>query len=438
MRLTCMTPFACQKVNGWAVDSTKRQDRTNNSFVTTLLFSFFCNFVAHKNIFYFMAELQIKQVSSHKELMDFVRFHNLLYKDCPQAVPVFDDDVLRDFNTQKNAAFEFCEAAYFLALRDGKVVGRVAAIINKRANEKWGTRRVRFGWIDFVDDMEVSQALIFAVEKWGRQRGMDEIVGPLGFSDMDQEGMLFDGYDRDGSMYTIYDFPYYNDHMRTMGFEPEAVWVERVIDIPQADGIHAANQQKFFRVAKLVQERYGFQVRKFKSKRELRNSGYIIKIFEIINASYTNLYGYSTMTERQMQQYAAQYLPFINLDLISVVENQEGTPIAVGICMPNLRKAIQSTKGRLFPLGWWRILKALYFKHSHILDLLLIGTLPEYQDTGCISLIFADIIPKAQRMGFTVAECCPQLETNNKALSVWRSLDSEIIKRRQAWKKSMA
>lgn len=385
-----------------------------------------------------MAELQIKQITTHKELKEFVRFHNILYKDCPQAVPVFEEDELRIFNPRKNAAFEFCEAEYFLAVRSGEIVGRVAAIINARANEKWNTKQVRFGWIDFVDDMEVSRALISAVEKWGKDRGMNEVVGPMGFSDMDQEGMLFEGYDRPGSMYTIYNYPYYNEHMKALGFEPEAVWVERVIDIPQADGIHAANQQKYFRVAKLVQERYGFKVRKFKSKRELKKSGYILKVFEIINTAYTNLFGYSSMTQKQMQQYAAQYLPFINPNLIAIIENQEGTPIAVGICMPNLTQALQHTKGKLFPVGWWHLLKALFFKHSNILDLLLIGTLPEYQDTGCISLIFADIIVTAQRMGFTVAECLPQLETNNKALSVWRSLDSEIIKRRQAWKRSMA
>lgn len=384
-----------------------------------------------------MSDIQIKQVTTQKELKDFVRFHNILYKNCPQAIPDFEGDVMNDFNPSKNAAFDFCEAAYFLAYKNTDIVGRVAAIINNRANERWDSRTVRFGWIDFIDDKEVSRSLISAVEEWGRKHGMDTIIGPLGFTDMDKEGMLFEGYDKRGSMYTNYNHPYYNEHMEALGFEPDATWVERIIDVPKPDGEHAANQQKFFRVAKLVQDRYGFKIRKFKSKSELKKSGYILKVFEIINSAYINLYGYSSMTQRQIEQYAAQYLPYINTDLVSIIENKEGEPIAVGICMPNLSEAIQKSQAKMLPFGWWHLAKALYFKHSDVVDLLLIGVLPEYQDSGCVSLIFADIIPIAQRMGFKVAECCPQLETNSKALSVWRSLDSKIIKKRHTWKKSL-
>lgn len=384
-----------------------------------------------------MSELTIKRVTTRKELKSFIRFNYDLYKDCPYAVPDFMEDTLDTFDRKKNAAFEFCEAEYFMAFRDGKMVGKVAAIINNRANETWNTRIVRFGWIDFVDDMEVSRALVKAVEDWGKERGMTEIVGPLGFTDLDPEGMLFEGYEKLGSMYTIYNYPYYNEHMKALGFTEDAVWVDRTINVPYDGGEHAANQQKFFRVAKLVQDRYGFQIHKFKSKKELRDSGYIIKVFEIINTSYRDLYGYSNMTRRQMEQYAEMYLPFLNIDLISIIDDKEGKPIAIGVCMPNLSKAIQKAKSKLLPFGWWHMLKGLYWKRSKTIDLLLIGALPEYQDTGCISLLFADLIPTAQKMGFRIAECCPQLETNNKALSVWRSLDTEVTKRRHTWKKSI-
>lgn len=384
-----------------------------------------------------MSELTIKRVSTKEELKDFVRFNYHLYKDCPYAVPNFLEDTLDGFDPKKNAAFEFCDAEFFIAYRDGKMVGRVVAIINNRANQRWDTKIVRFGWIDFVDDMEVSRRLIEEVEKWGKSRGMADIVGPLGFTDFDPEGMLFEGYDKLGSMYTVYNYPYYNNHMEALGFKEDAVWVDRTINIPNAEGEHAANQQKFFRVAKLVQDRYGFRVRKFKSKAELRKSGYVLKLFEIINTAYQNLYGYSDMTQRQMEQYAETYLPYLNANLISIVENKEGQPIAVGICMPNLSEAVKKAKAKMFPFGWWHMAKALYLKHNNTLDLLLIGTLPEYQDSGCISLLFADLIPAAQKMGFTVAECGPQLETNNKALSVWRSLDTEVTKRRHTWQKSM-
>lgn len=382
-----------------------------------------------------MSGLTIRRITTKSELKDFVRFNYLLYKDCPHAVPDFMEDTLEGFSPKKNAAFEFCDAEFFLAYRGDKMVGRVAAIINNRANKKWDTKIVRFGWIDFVDDMEVSRRLIEEVEKWGKLRGMTEIVGPMGFTDLDPEGMLFEGYDKMGSMYTIYNHHYYNTHMQALGFQEDAVWVDRTISIPSTEGVHAANQQKFFRVAKLVQDRYGFHVRKFSSKKELRESGYVLRLFKIINTAYQNLYGYSDMTQRQMEQYANTYLRYLNVNLISIVENKEGDPVAVGVCMPNLSEAIRKAKAKLFPLGWWHMVKALYFKRSHTLDLLLIGTLPEYQDSGCISLLFADLIPTAQKMGFNVAECCPQLETNNKAISVWRSLDTEVTKRRHTWKK---
>ncbi len=384
-----------------------------------------------------MSGISIKRVSTKSELKDFVRFNYELYKDCPYAVPDFLEDTLNTFDAKSNAAFEFCDAEFFIAYRQGKIVGKVVAIINNRANEKWNTKTVRFGWIDFVDDREVSGMLLKAVEDWGKERGMTEIAGPFGFTDLDPEGMLFEGYNKLGSMYTIYNYPYYNDHMQALGFEEDAVWVDRTISIPSAEGEHSANQQKFFRVAKLVQDRYGFSVCKCKSRKELRDSDYILNLFEIINTAYQNLHGYSNMTPRQMNDYVKQYQSLLDPELISIVNNKEGQPIAVGVCMPNLSKAAKKAKSRLWPFGWWHMLMGLYFKRSKTIDLLLIGALPEYQDTGCISLLFADMIPTAQKRGFRIAECCPQLETNNKALSIWRSLDTEVTKRRHTWKKSI-
>lgn len=384
-----------------------------------------------------MSGISIKRVSTKSELKDFVRFNYELYKDCPYAVPDFLEDTLNTFDAKSNAAFEFCDAEFFISYRQGKIVGKVVAIINNRANEKWNTKTVRFGWIDFVDDREVSGMLLKAVEDWGKERGMTEIAGPFGFTDLDPEGMLFEGYNKLGSMYTIYNYPYYNDHMQALGFEEDAVWVDRTISIPSAEGEHSANQQKFFRVAKLVQDRYGFSVCKCKSRKELRDSGYILNLFEIINTAYQNLHGYSNMTPRQMNDYVKQYQSLLDPELISIVNNKEGQPIAVGVCMPNLSKAAKKAKSRLWPFGWWHMLMGLYFKRSKTIDLLLIGALPEYQDTGCISLLFADMIPTAQKRGFRIAECCPQLETNNKALSIWRSLDTEVTKRRHTWKKSI-
>lgn len=382
-----------------------------------------------------MSSVVIKNVSGKKEMRAFIRFNYEMYRDCPYAVPDFLEDTQDTFDPKKNAALEFCDAEWFVAYRDGRMVGRIVAILNNRANQRWNTRIVRFGWIDFIDDMEVSSALIQAVEQWGKERDMDTIVGPLGFTDMDKEGMLFEGYDHLGTMPTIYNYPYYNEHMQRMGFQEDAIWVDRTIQVPSLEN----NQQwiKFQRVAELVRKRYGFRLHKFTTKQELRESGYIQKIFDIINTSYRDLYGYSEMTQRQIDQYAETYLNYLDLRLLSVVENEQGEPIAVGVCMPDMSRAVQKAKAKLFPWGWFHLAKALYWKHSDAVDLLLIGALPKYHDTGCISLIFSELIPRIQSMGFKTAECCPQLETNSRALIVWKSFDSVICKRRHTWKKTI-
>ena len=382
-----------------------------------------------------MSDVIIKKVSNRREMKAFVRFNYELYKDCPYAVPDLLEDTLDTFNPRKNAAFDFCEADCFLALREGKIVGRIAAIINHKANRTWGTNNARFGWIDFVDDEEVSRALLEAAEKWGRDHGCDKLTGPLGFTDMDPEGMLTGGYDQLSTMSTTYNYPYYPKHMERLGYAKEVDWVERKILTPEKD--RPAHMDKYFRVAEMSAKRYNLHIRKFKSAREIRQGGWAQKIFDVVNKAYAPLYGYSEMTPKQIEQYVREYMPFLDMRLITTVEDADGRIVAMGVGMPSLSRAIQKAHARLFPFGWIHLAKALYFKHADIVDLLLVAVLPEYQNKGVNAMLFADLIPVCQQMGFKFGETHPQLETNEKSQGQWAYLDAEIHKRRRCWQKPL-
>lgn len=372
--------------------------------------------------------VEIKKVTTKSELKRFIRFNYEFYKDNPYSVPDLYDDMLNTFSPKKNAAFEFCEADYFLALRDGKIVGRVAAIINRRANEKWNRKTVRFGWIDFVDDMEVSTALIDTVKQWGKERGMTEIEGPLGFTDMDAEGMLVEGFDQLSTMATIYNYPYYPQHMERLGLSKSADWVEMKIYVPDAI------PEKHRRISDIIAKRYNLYIRKLKSKKEVRQSGVAHDIFRLINDAYTPLFGYSRMTERQIDQYVKMYVPVLDLRMVSIVENEQNEIVAVGISMASLSRALQKAKGRLLPFGWYHLLKALMWKRPKVLDLLLVAVRPDYQGKGVNALLFTDLIPVYKELGFEYAESNPELEMNEKVQNQWQYFKTEQHKRRRCFK----
>lgn len=370
----------------------------------------------------------IKKVTSPKELKTFIRFNYELYKNNPYSVPDLYDDMLNTFSPEKNAAFEFCEADYFLAYKDNKLVGRVAAIINRRANETWNKKEVRFGWIDFIDDLEVSKALLATVEDWGRQRGMEAIVGPLGFTDMDAEGMLVEGFDQLGTMATIYNYPYYPEHMQRLGLEKEADWVEFKLTVPDK------LPEKFVRISEIILQKYKLKIKKL-NRKELKEKNYGQRIFDLINEAYAPLYGYSQMTQRQIDQYIKMYLPLIDLRMVSLVEDEAGELVAVGISMPSLSEALQKAKGKMLPFGWFHLLKALFIKKPKVLDLLLVGVKPEYQSKGVNALLFYDLVPVYQQMGFEYGESNPELELNKKVQAQWSAFESVQHKRRRAFKK---
>lgn len=381
-----------------------------------------------------MSTVTIKTVKDKRDLEAFIQFHYDLYRNDPYDAPNLHSDEVATLSKNRNAAFDFCEAEYFLAYKEGRVVGRVAAIINYHANEKWQRKSVRFGWIDFVDDREVSAALLDAVAEWGRLKGMTEVIGPLGFTDMDPEGMLTRGFDQLGTQATIYNYPYYPEHMESMGgWEKDNDYVEYKLIVP--DEI----PEKFGKIAQMVSARYNLHVKKL-TRKDVFQGGYGKKIFEVINETFNHLYGYSELTPRQIDQYVNMYLPMADLDLVTLVEDRNANDkvVGVGITIPSLTRAFQKCRnGRLLPFGWWHVLRALKFHKTECVDLLLIGVLPEYRKKGANSLLFADLIPRYQHYGFKWGETHVEMETNENVQSQWQYLEAIQHKRRRCYIKKI-
>ncbi|MDO4951273.1 MAG: N-acetyltransferase [Bacteroidales bacterium] len=373
----------------------------------------------------------VQKVTTSRELKKFARFNYQLYKDNPYSVPDLYSDILKTFSREKNPAFEFCEAEYFLAYQDGKIVGRVAAIINHKANATWGKKAVRFGWIDFIDDLDVSRALLKAVEQWGADKGMTIMEGPLGFTDMDAEGMLIEGFEELSTMATIYNYPYYPEHMEKLGLGKAIDWVEMKLMVPEK------LPEQYEKIARIVQQRLNLHVRKLRSVKEIRRTGVGYKIFDLVNEAYKPLFGYSEMTKGQIDRYINEYLPILDLNMVTLVEDANNELVGVGISMASLSRALQKAKGRLWPFGWWHLLKALFIKRPPILDLLLIAIKPEYQGKGVNAIMFADLIPIYIKYGFEWGETNPELEVNDKIQSQWHYLDNRIHKRRRCYTKEI-
>lgn len=378
-----------------------------------------------------MADIIIKQVETKKELKKFIRFNYELYKDNPYSVPDLYEDMLNTFS-EKNAAMEFCDAVYFLAYKDGKVVGRVAGIINRKANKTWNLNAVRFGWIDFIDDEEVSAKLIETVEEWGRGKGMTEIQGPLGFTDLDAEGMLIEGFEELSTMATIYNYPYYQRHIERLGFEKEADWIEMLLTVPRETGL----PERLKRIAEIVIKKYDLRIKKYTSAKKIA-ADYGQEIFQLINEAFKPLFGYSELSQRQIDQYVKMYLPVLDLKLVSLITEANGRLIGVGISMPSLSRALQKAKGKLFPFGWWHLLKTLKLKKPKLLDLMLVAIKPEYQGKGVNSILFYDLLPIYIEEGYEYVETNVELESNEKVQQQWIYFERRQHKRRRCFKKKL-
>lgn len=374
--------------------------------------------------------IEIKEIKpTRKEIKKFSMFSTNMYKDNKYYVPDLLMDNLDTFNPAKNPASEFCDSKLFMAYRDGKAVGRVAGIINRVVNEKCNEKNVRFGFIDFVDDEEVSSALMAAVEDWGRSQGMDHIVGPLGFTDMDPEGMLIEGFDQVSTMATIYNHPYYQQHIEKLGFERETDWVEFKIVVPDVI------PEKMVRICEIVKKKYNVRNIKYTSAKALVKD-YGQAIFQLINEAYSQLYGYSPLTPRQIDHYISMYLPVLRLENVSLIVDADNTLIGVGIAMPSMSKALQRSRGKLFPFGWYHLLKGLKSKND-VVDLLLVAIKPEYQSKGVNSLLFNDLIPCFRKNGYKYAESNPELDDNQRVQLQWQYFETTQHKRRRAYKKAL-
>ena len=373
--------------------------------------------------------IEIRKIDTKGGLKKFVKWGIDLYKGNECFVPPLVMDDVNTLDPHNNPAFDFCESIYFMAYDDGKPVGRIAGIINNVVNEKTGKKTLRFGWVDFIDDPRVSEALFRAVEVWGRSKGMEEIVGPLGFSDMDPEGMLVEGFDQEGTMATIYNYPYYPKHLEAMGFEKEADWIEFRMTVP--DGI----PERYQRISDIIKRKYELSTPKYTSAKKLVKD-YGQEIFQLINEAYSELYGYSPLTPRQINRYISMYIPVLRLDNISLIVDKDKKLIGVGIAMPSMSKALIKCRGRMFPFGWIHLLKALRGQND-VVDLLLVAVKPEYQSKGVNSLLFTDLIPCFIKNGYKFAESNPELELNQKVQSQWGYFETRQHKRRRAYRKPL-
>ena len=378
-----------------------------------------------------MSKIEIRPVTTRQELQQFVQFFYDLYRGCDCAVPYLYSEEMSTLRHDKNTSFECCESQYFMAFKDGKLVGRVAAIINHRANKRWDRNQVRFSWFDFVDDQEVSAALLKAVEDWGRSKGMTEIAGPIGFIDTDREGMLVDGFDKLSTMYINYNYPYYPQHMEQMeGYEKANDWVELRVKVPEVV------PEKFAKITEMVRKRYGLRVHKF-SRKELIDGGWGKRIFDLLNETYKDLYGFSQLSDHQIGQLVNDYIKIADLNLVTGVMDGDKL-VGFGITFPSFSRALQKTRdGRYLPFGWWHLLKILKWHKTDTVDLLLIGVLSEYRSKGANALIFDDLIRQFQRYGFDWAETGPQMETNEGVLSQWQYLESTQHRRHRCYRKEL-
>lgn len=374
--------------------------------------------------------VEIREITPTKSnLKKYTKFGIDLYKDNDYYVPPLIMDDVETLSPDKNPAFDYCKAKSWMAYRDGKPVGRITGIINTVVNERTGSRDLRFGFLDFIDDEEVVDALFDALAQWGRSQGLTSMVGPMGFSDMDHEGMLTEGFDELGTMATIYNSPYYPRHMERMGFHKDAEWVEYRMTVP--DKI----PEKMLRVAEIVKKKSGVRTIKYTSAKKIKEE-YGVALFELINEAYDQLYGYSPLSQKQIEYYIDIYLPILRLENVCLIVDSDDKLIGVGISIPSMSRALQKGRGRLFPTGWLHLLKAMYM-HNDVVDLLLVAVKPEYQSKGVNALLFADLLPVYIKNGYRWAESNPELADNENVQLQWQYFERRQHRRRAAFRKDI-
>ena len=377
------------------------------------------------------SRVEIREVLTRGELRQFVDYPNRLYRDVPQFVPAFYGDDLADWDRKKNPAFRYCEARCWLAWRDGEIVGRIGAILSHKSNETWNTNRMRFTQADFIDDPDVSAALFETVEHWAKEKGCDQVHGPLGFCDMDREGLLVEGFDRRSMFITYYNHPYYIDHLERLGYAKDADWVENLITIPTPDSKEGVRLHK---IAERVLKHGSYRVLDITRKSQI-TTRHIEQVFRLVNRAYAVLYSVVELNEEQIAKYAKKFLPVVNPNLLALVVDREDKLVAFGVCAPSMAAALKKSRGRLFPTGWMGVLKSL--SKNDTMDLLLIAVDPELQGSALNAVVMDRILQGANRMGITTAETGPTLELNEKVQAQWKFFEHEQHKRRRCFVKDI-
>ncbi len=377
-----------------------------------------------------MSDIVVRQVKSRKEMNDFLGVTDKIYAGCGQYVPDMRSDVRAMFTQKGNPGLEFSAIQPFVAYRGSEAVGRVVGVVNRKANKTWNARNVRFSMIEFIDDLAVSKALLDAVSEWGRASGMDKIQGPMGVTDFDKEGMLVEDFDLVGSMTAYYNLPYYPKHLEHHGFKKEVDWVQVRIKVP------TEIPARYARVAQYAREQFGLTV-KVASRQEVQKGAYGPKIFDLLNAAYSPIFGFSALSSRQAQNFLDKYVPLFNMDMVPLVENKQGELVGIAVTMPSLVGALQKSRGRLFPTGWYHLLKGLKVRHEDHTEMLLVAVRPDYQGLGVNALFFNELIPIYNKYGIKWAETGPQLEDNIRELTQWKPLHPEFIKRRRCFTKQL-
>lgn len=371
--------------------------------------------------------INIEEVTTYQQLNTFIKFPFSIYKGNPYWVPPLLMDEKNTLDWKKNPAFEHAQARYWLAYRDGKVVGRIAGIYVPRANEKWGQKNVRFGWIDFIDDREVSKALLDTVENWARELGMNAVHGPLGFTDLDPEGMLIEGFNELSTLALIYNHPYYPEHMEALGYGKDTDWLEYQIKVPNPP------IEKIAQASEMILKRYKLHLLELKKKKDLLD--YAPELFELIDSEYSQLYGTMPLTDKQKQAYIDQYFGFVSLDLIPVILDENNKMVAFAIVMPSLSKALQKSQGQIFPFGWVHLLKALKF--NTLGDLYLIAVRSDYRGKGINAPIMHAVNLGLNKHGITVVETNANLEENINVQAQWKYFEHRQHKRRRCFIKHL-
>lgn len=372
-------------------------------------------------------ELKIKEVSSKKELKDFIKFPDKLYSGSKYYTPNLHIAEINTFSHEKNPAFEFCKAKYWLVYRNEKVVGRVAGVINYKYNKKHKIKYARFGWLDFIEDKEVLELLLNRVEKWATECNMEYLHGPLGFTSFDASGVLVEGFDEMPATFAHYNYSYYPDLIEKYGYEKDVDWIEYNLKVPENV------PEKVSKGAELISKRYKLHAVKSKNIKDLLR--YFDELFELLNVTYKDLYGFTEITSKQAVNLKKQFLSFLNPEYISLVLNEKDELIGFGISMPSLSKALIKSKGKLFPFGYLRIMHAL--RKNDTVDLLLIAIKPEYQNKGLIAIIFNKIMQTVIKNNITNVETTRELEDNKKVQHLWNDYESRQHKRTRCYIKKL-